>query len=295
MKLGVCVPNYGESCSVEALRTVAAEAEKQGYDSIWCTDHVLMAKNSGTPYEKIFESVTTLAYLAATTNRLRLGISSLITPMRNPIIVAKQLATIDNLSNGRLILAMGAGWNDTEFSYLGSNFHNRGKRLDESIRLIKDLWAGRTQFESRVLRQKFKGAVFEPSPVQQKLPIWIGGSSHAAMKRAATLGDAWHPNVLPLDKFSKLVSEFRESVPESKKKEICVRIGLNSRADRSEYTSPLGERRVMLSSNRGENRNVMKRLESLGVSYAVIAPSPDGRGSIADELNGLKMIAEDFL
>src|SRR5213593_2471418 len=138
MKLGVCVPNYGETCSVEALRTVAAEAEKQGYDSIWCTDHVLMPKNSGTPYEKVFESVTTLAYLAATTNRLRLGISSLITPMRNPVVVAKQLATIDNLSNGRLILATSAGWNETEFSHLGSNFHNRGKRLDGSIQLIKD-------------------------------------------------------------------------------------------------------------------------------------------------------------
>src|SRR5213596_3812956 len=149
MKLGVCVPNYGESCSVEALRTVAAEAEKQGYDSIWCTDHVLMPKNSGTPYEKIFESVTTLAYLAATTNRLRLGISSLITAMRNPVVVAKQLATIDNLSNGRVMLATSAGWNEKEFSNLNSNFHNRGQRLDESIRLIRTLWSGGRSFESR--------------------------------------------------------------------------------------------------------------------------------------------------
>jgi len=295
MKLGVCVPNYGESCSVEALRTVAAEAEKQGYDSIWCTDHVLMPKNSGTPYEKVFESVTTLAYLAATTNRLRLGISSLITPMRNPVVVAKQLATIDNLSNGRLILATSAGWNETEFSHLGSNFHNRGKRLDESIQLIKDLWAGKTHFQSSVLRPKFKDAVFEPTPVQQTLSIWIGGSSQAAMKRAATLGDAWHPNVQTFDKFAKLVSEFRESFPGSKEKDICVRIGLNSKSDRSEYTSPLGEKRVMLSSNREENRNIMKRLESLGVSYAVIAPNPDGRVSVADQLSGMKMITEDFL
>ena len=294
MKLGVCVPNYGETCSVEALRTVAAEAEKQGYDSIWCTDHVLMPKNSGTPYEKIFESVTTLAYLAATTNRLRLGISSLITPMRNPVVVAKQLATIDNLSNGRLI-ATSAGWNETEFSHLGSNFHNRGKRLDESIQLIKDLWAGKTHFQSSVLLPKFKDAVFEPTPVQQTLSIWIGGSSQAAMKRAATLGDAWHPNVQTFDKFAKLVSEFRESFPGSKEMDICVRIGLNSKSDRSEYTSPLGEKRVMLSSNREENRNIMKRLESLGVSYAVIAPNPDGRVSVADQLSGMKMITEDFL
>src|SRR5207247_788181 len=215
MKLGVCVPNYGESCSVEALRTVAAEAEKQGYDSIWCTDHVLMPKNSGTPYE--------------------------------------------------------------------------------TIQLIKDLWAGKTHFQSSVLRPKFKDAVFEPTPVQQTLSIWIGGSSQAAMKRAATLGDAWHPNVQTFDKFAKLVSEFRESFPGSKEMDICVRIGLNSKSDRSEYTSPLGEKRVMLSSNREENRNMMKRLESLGVSYAVIAPNPDGRVSVADQLSGMKMITEDFL
>ncbi len=115
------------------------------------------------------------------------------------------------------------------------------------------------------------------------------------MKRAATLGDAWHPNVQTFDKFAKLVSEFRESFPGSKEKDICVRIGLNSKSDRSEYTSPLGEKRVMLSSNREENRNIMKRLESLGVSYAVIAPNPDGRVSVADQLSEMKMITEDFL
>jgi probable F420-dependent oxidoreductase len=295
MKVGICVPNYGETCSVEALRTVATEAETLGYDSLWCTDHILMPKNSGTPYERIFESVTTLAYLAAATKRLRLGISSLITPMRNPVIVVKQLATIDNLSNGRLILATSVGWNETEFSHLGSNFHTRGKRLDESIRLYRDLWAGRNRFESSTLRQKFHDAVFEPPPVQQKLTLWIGGSSRAAMKRAASLGDAWHPNVQPLEKFAKLVSEFRESFPESKKREICVRIGLNSKADRSEYTSPLGEKRIMLSSNRVENRNTMKQLESLGVSYAVVAPNPDGRVSVADQLSGMRILAEDFL
>jgi alkanesulfonate monooxygenase SsuD/methylene tetrahydromethanopterin reductase-like flavin-dependent oxidoreductase (luciferase family) len=139
MKFGLCVPNYGESSSTEALRTVALEAERAGCDSLWTTDHILMARNSGTPYEKIIESITTLSYLAAITSRAKLGISSLITAMRNPVVVAKQLATIDNLSGGRLILATSAGWNEKEFAHLGSNFHNRGKRLDASIRLIRAL------------------------------------------------------------------------------------------------------------------------------------------------------------
>ncbi len=86
-----------------------------------------MPRNSGTPYERILDSITTLAYLAAAIERVNLGISSLITPMRNPVVIAKQLATIDNLSDGRVTLATSVGWNEREFSHLGSNFHNRGK------------------------------------------------------------------------------------------------------------------------------------------------------------------------
>jgi len=295
MKIGVCVPNYGENCSRDAIRTIAVEAERSGYDSVWCTDHILMPKNSGTPYERILDSITTLAYLAATTTKLKIGISSLITPMRNPVLVAKQLATLDNLSNGRVMLATSAGWNKAEFSHLGSNFHNRGKRLDESIRLIRDLWSGKKDFESKVLRQKFHDAIFEPPPVQQRLTMWIGGTSPAAMKRAATLGDGWHPNAQPLDKFVKIVSDFRQSSPDAKGKEISVRIGLNSKADKAEYLSAQGERRVMLSSNREENGKVMEGLEKLGVSYAVLVPSPDGKTSVTDQVDGLRMIAEDYL
>ena len=152
-----------------------------------------MPRNSGTPYERIFDSITTLSYLAAITSRVKLGISSLITAMRNPVVVAKQLATIDNLSDGMIMLATSVGWNEKEFAHLGSNFHNRGKRLDASIRLIRALWRGETSFKSRVLGIEFNDAVFEPRPAQKHLAIWIGGTSKAAMKRAATLGDAWHP------------------------------------------------------------------------------------------------------
>jgi probable F420-dependent oxidoreductase len=295
MKLGVCVPNYGETSSRDAIRTIATEAERSGYDSVWCTDHILMRRNRGTPYERIFDSITTLAYIAAVTTKLKLGISSLITPMRNPVVVAKQLATVDILSNGRVMLATSAGWNETEFSHLGSNFHNRGKRLDESIKLIRDLWSGKTDFEGKVLRQKFQDAVFEPPPVQQRLTIWIGGTSPAAMKRAATLGDGWHPNAQPIDKFAKLVFDFRQTSQDAKTKQISVRIGLNSKADKSEYLSAQGERRIMLSSNREENRKVMESMEKIGVSYAVLVPSSDGKISVPDQLDGLRMIAEDYL
>jgi len=254
-----------------------------------------MPRNSGTPYERIFDSITTLAYLAGITNKVKLGISSLITPMRNPVVVAKQLATIDNLSQGRVMLATSVGWNDKEFSHLGSNFHNRGKRLDESIRLIRALWSGSTAFEGYILRQKFHDAVFEPRPVQKDLTLWIAGNSRAAMKRAATLGDAWHPNVQPLDEFARLVSEFRENFPQARHKGICVRIALDSKAEKSEYTSPQGQRRLMLSRNRTENKRIMEKLEEFGVSYAVVVPNPDGKATVSSQMDGLKIFSEDFL
>ena len=294
MKFGVCVPNYGESSSPEALRTVALEAERAGCDSLWTTDHILMPKSSGTPYERIFDSITTLAYLTGITKRVKLGISSLIIAMRNPVVVAKQLAAIDYLSAGRLMLAIGVGWNEKEFAHLGSDFRNRGKRVDASIRLIRALWRGETSFKSRVLGLEFSDAIFEPLPIQKHLTIWIGGTSKAAMKRASALGDAWHPNVQPLDQFAKLVADFRESSPEARTKEICVRIGINPKAEHSEYKSPQGEKRIMLSGNQAQSKQILSRLEELGVSYMVAVPSPDGKASVQNQIDAIKTLSRLF-
>lgn len=296
MKFGVCIPNYGETLSVDGLRTVALEAERMGYDSVWTTDHILMTAQSGTPYEKIFESITSLAYLAPITSTVKLGISSLIVAMRNPAVVVKQLATIDHFSGGRVMLATSAGWNESEFQHLGSNFHERGRTLDESIKLIKTLWnsASDARFEGKRIPHKFTNPKFEPRPIQNKLTIWIAGNSKAAMKRAAALGDAWHPNVVPLDVFRNLVSEFR-SIPEAKDKEICVRIGLNPKAPKSEYVSPQGERRLLLSGSMAENEKTVIELGKLGVTYMLVTPSPDGKVPIADQVLNLRALSEAFI
>jgi len=291
MKFGVCIPNYGEALFVETFSGVSQEAERLGFDSIWTTDHILMPRNSGTPYERILDSIASLAYLAGQTKKVKLGISSLIIAMRNPIEAAKQLATIDALSGGRVtMLAIGAGWFEREFSSLGSNFHNRGKRVNESIRILRSLWSGETSLESKVLPHKYSDAVFEPRP-QHDLSIWIGGTSMAAMKRAADLGDAWHPNAFPLDTFREMVSQYRSI----SQKPICVRIGLNAKASQAEYRGPQGEKRILLSGNMRENREIISELEKLGVSYALVVTSPDGKIPLKDQLEGLKLIAKEFI
>ena len=295
MKFGVCIPNYGDTLSIETLRDVVLEAEELGYDSVWTTDHVLMPRNSGTPYEKIVDAIATLAYLAPQTRKLKLGISSLIIAMRNPAVVAKQLASVNAFSNGRLMLAIGAGWYEREFSFLGSDFHTRGKRVDESIRLIRSLWVGETRrFDSPRTGINFEDVVFEPRTTT-KLPIWIGGTSRAAMKRAVELGDAWHPNVFPLETFRKLVAEFRSISPKAMEMDICVRIGLNTRATRPEFTGPQGEKRILLSANMYENRRIISELESLGVRYALVSTNADGKVVGDDQLHSLRALAKEFL
>ncbi len=296
MKFGVCIANYGETLSVDGMRTVALEAERMGYESIWTTDHVLMPAQSGTPYEKILESITSLAYLAGLTSKVKLGVSSLIMAMRNPVVAVKQLATIDQVSGGRIMLATSAGWVEKEFAHLGSDFHTRGKRLDDSIKLIRRLWSesANIQFEGKNIPHRVSNAVFEPRPIQKHLTIWIAGISEAAMRRAIALGDAWHPNVSPLDTFKKLVAQFR-SLPGGKDKPICVRIALNTKLTDPIFVGPQGDRRLILSANMSENRSIVSQLEKLGVSYMLVTPSPDGTAKVADQVESLRAISEHFI
>lgn len=296
MKFGVCLANYGENLSLEGMRTVAVEAERMGYDSLWTTDHILMPQKSGTPYETILESITSLAYLAAQTTVVRLGVSSLILAMRNPVVAIKQLATVDVLSRGRLMLATSAGWNEREYANLGSDFHTRGKRLDESIRLLRKLWADETplDFQGRVLPHKISQAIFLPRPIQKHLSIWIAGTSEAAMKRAIELGDAWHPNVSPLDTFKPLVEQFK-GLPGGKEKPICVRIGLNTKAEEPIIVGAQGDRRLILSKNMAQNGETISELTKLGVSHMLLTPSPNGTTPITDQVTSLRSIAENFM
>ncbi|MCL5788680.1 MAG: TIGR03619 family F420-dependent LLM class oxidoreductase [Candidatus Marsarchaeota archaeon] len=288
--------NYGETSSAEEIREMAVEVEDLGYHSIWATDHILMPAPSGTPYERIFDSLSTLAYLSGVTSKLRLGVSSLVIALRNPVEVTKQLATIDNFSGGRVMLAVAAGWNQSEFQNLGAPFRNRGRVVDESVALMESLWesGGRANFEGKVLPYKFNGAAFEPSPVQKKLTIWIAGNSAAAIRRAVKLGDGWHPNVYPLDEFRLMVAKFREASAGAHK-DLCVRIGLNTESRVNEYVSPQGERRVVLCGNMEANADIVDALDQLGTNYMVLAPNPSGKTPFKTQLEGLRLFAKRFL
>jgi len=175
------------------LAAIAQGAEELGFRSVWATDHLLVPTENYRPYGRLLEALTLLSFLATKTKEVRLGTSVLIVPMRNPVEVAKQVATIDVLSGGRALLAVGAGWLEKEFRFLNANFAQRGAFLDESIRLVRALWSQeRINFQGKFFN--IADGVFEPKPVQGGgPPIWVGGNSRSAMRRAARLGDGWHP------------------------------------------------------------------------------------------------------
>jgi probable F420-dependent oxidoreductase len=191
LRFGLQLPTYGAGADPHTIVEVASRGEELGFDSVWVNDHVLVPSTLPR-YAAILEALTTLVWVAAHTERLRLGTSVLILPQRDPILAAKQLATLDVLSGGRVIAGLGAGYVTEEFEFLGASFEQRGKRIEEQIALLRALWGGAHSFDGETVR--FEDALFGPLPPQgAALPIWIGGSSRPAMRRAATLADAWHP------------------------------------------------------------------------------------------------------
>jgi probable F420-dependent oxidoreductase len=185
MQFGVALPHFSRLASREAVLTTAREAEALGYDSVWTTDHVLMAANQPEPYGTILEASITLTYVAAVTERVRLGTSVIVLPQREPVLVAKQAATLDVLSNGRLILGVGAGWNEREFGFLGASFHDRGRRLDEYIQALRVLWsAPDPHFAGQFVR--FGEVSFQPRPIQPGGPPDLAGRGQP--RRAAPGG-----------------------------------------------------------------------------------------------------------
>jgi probable F420-dependent oxidoreductase len=207
MKFGMTPPTFGplatSSGALDAVGTVAQRAEALGFDSLWVPDHVILptTMKSRYPYSEsgeflmppemgFLEPLTVLGYLAEITQRVRLGTCVLVIPLRNPVVTAKMFATLDVLSRGRMIFGAGIGWLEEEMMVLGAPFHQRGALSDEYLRVIKELWTNpHPQFEGRFCR--FSGLKCEPKPMQNSLPVWIGGHSARAMRRVVELGDGW--------------------------------------------------------------------------------------------------------
>lgn len=204
--LQVVLPDESPELSPDRLTALAVEAEALGYQTAWLPDHILPPRPFGPEFGGVYEPLTTLAYLAARTERLRLGTSVLVLPLRNPFVVAKQAATVHRLSGGRLTLGLGIGWNRAEFAAVGAEFAGRGTRTDDALALLRALFTGASSYHGT--HHAFDGGVFEPLP-SAPLPIMVGGTSERALVRAATLADEWQGFAMTPDEFAARLRTLR--------------------------------------------------------------------------------------
>jgi probable F420-dependent oxidoreductase len=203
MKIGLHVPQVGRDARPEAIVPFARAAEDAGFDSLWVFDHVVLAKEQGSAYpysadgrlgfnpmNDFLEALTLMTYLAGVTSRVQIGSSVLVVPMRQPVYLAKVLASMDRLSGGRIVLGAGVGWWEEEFEVLGRPFDRRGARFEEELKLMQALW--------RDDWVDFDGEFYQcvdwtcnPKPVNGRVTTWLGGESRAQLRRVGQYGDGW--------------------------------------------------------------------------------------------------------
>jgi probable F420-dependent oxidoreductase len=189
--LGVILPNFGAGSSADGIRRLAEAAEELGFDSVWTTEHIVVGPEAIDPYGRVYDPLVTLGWIAGWTERIGFGTSIVLVPLHNPFHLAREVATLQELSGGRFTLGVGMGWHRDEFDFMGVPFEGRGRRGDEAIRLMRALWNGEKRFEGRIWSYRDATAEPHPSPIPE---IWVGGSSERAVRRARELGDAWHPS-----------------------------------------------------------------------------------------------------
>ena len=204
MKIGVTLPQTEMTTDPIAIRDFAQAVEELGYDHIQSLDHVLGANAASRPgwqgpydhNDLIHEPFVLFGYLAGVTHRVELVTAVIILPQRQTALVAKQAAEIDVLSGGRLRLGIGTGWNDVEYEALDENFHDRGRRSEEQVEVMRALWTQRlVTYAGRW--HTITDAGIHPLPVQRPIPVWFGGGAEPVLRRIARIGDGWFPQFRP--------------------------------------------------------------------------------------------------
>ena len=287
MKFGFIVPhNYGLA-DPQDIVDVAIRAENLGFDSVWVNHHVLHAgyvleRLGSKPY---YDALTVLTYVAAVTQKVRLGTSVPVLPYLNPIVLAKSLATLDVMSGGRLEVGIGVGAMKHESDSLGSDFENRGMYADESIRIMRNLWAEEDpEYKGRFFN--YSGVKFSPKPVQEPYPpILIGGQGNRAMRRAARLGDGWHPNGNSPDEMASRIEKLARISESEGRPHSDFKISVRAELDVLTTNSQRPEKPTVGSKD--EILSTIDAYGKLGVEEMVFSVS-------TDDTEKIKTVMENF-
>jgi len=228
MQYGIHLPHAGEQSTPALIRRHAERADSLGLDDVWVSEHIIVPRDQFPRSPLFFDPVLSLTWAAAVTKRVKLGTSVLVLPMRHPLPLAKELATLHNFSEGRLILGAGVGWLKPEFAALGVPFEERGRRLDEGLAMMRAVWSqDPVTFQSRFIPAVIEGMTMTPMPVSP-IPLWFGGSSDAALKRTIRIGDGWHGSGKTAVEAAPLVRRLRDARPNADFT-ISMRIQWNGR------------------------------------------------------------------
>ena len=284
---GTSMPSRGDMASPENLRTLAQRAESLGFDSVWVSDHIILPRkvDSFYPYaadgvatfrpdEDYYDPLATLNFLAGCTQKIRLGTHVLILPYRNPVVTAKTLSTLDVLSGGRVILGAGVGWMEEEFQALGlDTYAQRGAVTDEYIQLFKELWT-KDEPEFQGEHYQLSGMGFMPKPVQKPHPpIWIGGHTNPAIRRAAEYGDGWMPiglrppAILEPEELAEKIARLRRLTVRAGRPEDAVSLCFSTGVT---FDDSPGATRRMMSGRAEQIATDLRQYQDLGVRNFIL-------------------------
>lgn len=286
MKTGVLIPMMDGVETPADTIAFAREVEAMGYDYLVAYEHVIGGDPTGRPAPArgsvshksfLHESLTLIAFLAAATTRIEFCTEVLVSPQRQAVLLAKQAAEIDYLSGGRLRLGIGAGWNQLEFEALNEDFATRGRRMDEQIDVMRALWTQDVvEFHGRW--HDIDRAGITPRPVQQPIPLWIGGDADAALRRVATKADGWLPLVRPgsdefLSRYAKIQTYLQEAGRDPSALELEGQIYL-ARGSRDDWEQDIAA------------------WQALGASHLTVRSIGTGRRTVTEHIDALRAFRE---
>lgn len=284
MKFGIMFASTGPFASAEGAAAMATNADRCGIESIWSVEHVVIpdgyqsqypysdsGKIPGADDADIPDPLIWLAYAAGITSQVRLATGILIVPQRNPVVLAKECATLDKLSNGRFDLGIGVGWLEEEFNALGLPFDDRGQRTDDYVAAMRALWTqDKASYDGKFA--SFKNAIQRPQPVEPSgVPIVVGGHSKAAARRAGRLGDGFFPISAGQEELVGLLDLMKETAAEHGRDGDAITVTVGSWSPRRDHIDKV------------------KKLEQLGVDRLIVAPPT---GNIEKLPEAIEQLAE---